>query len=74
VCETNDAKPTSLSQIIGQGSVVAQVKVAIEAAFADKKRMDSAMLIGPPGLGKSALASVIADELWPAFENLIQLV
>ena len=69
--ETNDAKPTSLSHIIGQSSVVAQVKVAIEAAFADRKRMDSALLVGAPGLGKSALASVVADELATEFHEVL---
>jgi Holliday junction DNA helicase RuvB len=49
--------------LIGQKSVIAQVSVAIDAAFADSKRMDHALLVGPPGVGKSALASVLAAEL-----------
>ncbi len=61
--EINDVAPTSLSHIIGQKSVVAQVAVALEAAFADNKKFDSALMVGPPGVGKSALAHVIADEM-----------
>ena len=61
--EINDMAPTSLSHIIGQKSVVAQVAVALEAAFADNKKFDSALMVGPPGVGKSALAHVIAEEM-----------
>jgi Holliday junction DNA helicase RuvB len=61
--EINEVAPTSLKHIIGQRSVVAQVAVALEAAFADGKKFDSALLVGGPGLGKSQLAQVIAAEM-----------
>lgn len=63
MAEINDVAPTSLKHLIGQRSVIDQVSVALEAAFADGKRMDSSLLVGPPGLGKSALAHVIAAEM-----------
>src|SRR5262245_30495592 len=69
--EINDVTPTSLSHIIGQRSVVEQVKVAVEAAFADSRKFDHALLVGPPGLGKTQLASVIASEMAVEFTEAL---
>jgi Holliday junction DNA helicase RuvB len=69
--ETNDVTPTSLSHIIGQSSVVAQVGVALEAAFADARKFDHALLVGPPGLGKTQLASVIACEMATEMQEVL---
>src|SRR5438309_1185758 len=69
--EINDVAPTSLSHIIGQRSVVEQVRVGIEAAFADQRKLDSALLVGAPGLGKSQLARVIAAEMATDFHEVL---
>lgn len=61
--EINDVAPTSLKHMIGQKSVMAQVAVAIDAAFADDRRFDHALLTGPPGCGKSQTAKIIAAEM-----------
>ncbi len=58
--EINDVAPSSLRHIIGQASVIAQVAVALEAAFVDNRKMDDCLLVGAPGLGKTQVAKVIA--------------
>ena len=69
--EVNDFSPSSLSHIVGQRSVVAQVQVALDAAFEDNRKMDSCLMVGPPGVGKSALARVIAHEVATEFTEVL---
>ena len=69
--DIDDLSPSSLGHIVGQRGVVAQVAVALEAAFADQKKFDHALLVGPPGLGKSQLARVIAAEMAGDFSEVL---
>jgi Holliday junction DNA helicase RuvB len=69
--EINDVQPSSIAHIIGQNAVVEQVRVALEAAFADNRKFDSALLVGGPGLGKSQLARVIAQEMAVDFTEVL---
>jgi holliday junction DNA helicase RuvB len=69
--DINDVTPSSLAHLIGQKGVIAQVAVALEAAWADGKKFDSALLVGPPGVGKSALAQVIAQEMAADFHEIL---
>jgi Holliday junction DNA helicase RuvB len=69
--EINDVAPSSVAHVIGQQSVLDQVKVGIDAAFQDNRRFDHAMLVGPPGMGKSALANVIAAEMATEFHEVL---
>ena len=69
--EVNDAVPTSISHLVGQKAVIAQVTTAMDAAFEDSGRFDHALLVGPPGLGKSQLASVIAQEMAADFHEVL---
>jgi len=61
--DISDGAPTSLSHIVGQKAVVDQLTVALDAAFQDGRRLDDALLVGPPGLGKTQIAAVVAMEL-----------
>jgi Holliday junction DNA helicase RuvB len=61
--EVNDVAPSSLSHLIGQRGVIDQVSVALDACQMDNRRLDHALLVGGPGLGKSQLANVIAMEM-----------
>ena len=69
--EINNAVPTSLSHLVGQKQVIAQVTTAIDAAFEDGTRFEHALLVGSPGLGKSQLASVIAQEMATEFHEVL---
>jgi holliday junction DNA helicase RuvB len=61
--DVDGINPTSLRHIIGQSGVVEQLKVAIDAAQMDGTKVDHGLLVGPPGLGKSAVAHVVACEM-----------
>ncbi len=69
--EINDVVPTSLAHLVGQKGVIAQVTTAMDAAFEDGTRLDHALLVGGPGLGKSQLASVIAQEMATDFHEVL---
>lgn len=69
--EVNDVAPSSVAHVVGQPGVVEQVKVAIDAAFQDQRRFDHAMLVGPPGMGKSMVANVIAQEMATDFHEVL---
>ena len=52
--EIDDARPSSLSHLVGQKAVIAQVTTAIDAAFEDRSRFDHALLVGQSGPGEIA--------------------
>src|SRR5438477_1737432 len=61
-------RPQRLAEFIGQDKVKENLAVAIEAARTRGEAMDHVLLYGPPGLGKTTLANIIANELGVHFQ------
>jgi Holliday junction DNA helicase RuvB len=61
--DIRDVQPTSFRQVIGQEHVKKALEIAVEASFAEQKRLDDVLLCGPPGLGKTGLVTVLQNEL-----------
>ena len=59
----NNIRPKRLDEYIGQSALKNTLKISIEAAKKRNKPLDHLLFYGPPGLGKTTLASVIANEL-----------
>jgi Holliday junction DNA helicase RuvB len=62
-------RPTRLAEFIGQTKAKEQLAIALEAAKSRGEALDHVLLFGPPGLGKTTLATIIANELEVGYQQ-----
>jgi len=62
-------RPQSLDEFIGQSAARANLKVFVEAARGRGEALDHVLFVGPPGLGKTTLAQIMARELGVNFRS-----
>ncbi|MCD6405821.1 MAG: AAA family ATPase, partial [Planctomycetes bacterium] len=56
-------RPQSFGEFVGQASVIDNLKVYVQAALGRGEPLDHILFSGPPGLGKTTLAGIVANEL-----------
>lgn len=66
--QNNSLRPKFLTEFLGQTMVKENLAVCIQAARSRREAMDHLFLIGPPGLGKTTLAQITAQELGAEFK------
>jgi len=62
-------RPRKLAEFVGQEALKERLSILIEAASARGESVDHILFSGPPGLGKTSLAAIVAAEMGAAFRS-----
>ena len=66
-------RPLSLADYIGQPTVREQMELFIQAARGRSESLDHTLIFGPPGLGKTTLANIIAQEMGVSIKSTSEI-
>lgn len=69
-CFDGNIRPSSIDEYIGQSDVKENISIYIKSAKLRNEALDHVLLYGPPGLGKTTLASIIANEMGSNFKTI----